>query len=242
MEITPKIFVGTMYCREGDFIDCCHAINKQTSVIITHHIIKDMPEKEAHNELWSAWRAAKQDHDMFVKIDADTVLTNNEILSEFWNVMQNNVRVTGIQAPLLDYFTDGYINGLNCFSPKVVFQDTTDGLFCDRRVDINHDMIIKATDVPQSLKPAGYHCYKATSEQAFHFGLHRALKNQHDIMSLVREAWTRNKDRIRGMALIGSSIITQFREGGFNYVDEQFQTAFNTSTNNYDELITKFEQ
>lgn len=238
----PKIFVGTMYCQEGDFIDCRRAIDKQTSVIITHHVIKDMPEKEAHNALWSAWRAAKQDHDMFVKIDADTVLTNDRILSEFWQVMQNNQKVTGIQAPLLDYFTDGYINGLNCFSPRVVFQDTTHDLFCDRQVDVNHEIIIKAADVPQTLKPAGYHCHRATDEQAFHFGLHRALKKQDDILALVNTAWIRNKkDRIRGMALLGASMSAQFYDGGFNYTDEKLHQMCESTIKNYDKLIIKIQ-
>jgi hypothetical protein len=237
--VIPKVFVGTMYSGEGDFIDCCCAIEKQVGVTVTHHIIKDKPEKEAHNALWSAWRNAKQEHDMFVKVDADTVLINNAILFEFWNVMQNNSRVTGIQAPLLDYFTDSYINGLNCFSPKVVFQDTTDELFCDRRVDVNHDIIIKSVDVPQSLKPAGYHCHKATPEQAFHFGLHRALKNQHEVMSLVRAAWIKNKDKVRGMALLGASMTTQFRDSGFNYTDEKLHLTCQSTIKHYDELIQR---
>lgn len=232
----PRIFVGTMYCGEGDFANCYREINKQTGVIVTHHIIKDMPEKEAHNALWSAWRSAKQDHDMFVKVDADTVLTNDKILFEFWQVMQNNQRVTGIQAPLLDYFTDGYINGLNCFGPNVVFQDTTSDLFCDRRVDVNHDIIIKARDVPQSLKPAGYHCFHATEKQAFHFGLHRALKNQTDIIDLLKTAWLRNNDRIRGIALLGVSMSSQFRDGDFNYTDERFNMAYDVTIKNYESL------
>ena len=179
----PNVFIGTMFTGEGDYDDACLAISNQQNVKIHHVVIKNLPEKEAHNALWSAWREAKNDFDMFVKVDADTILSHQNVIFELWTMMFKNTRITGIQAPLYDHFTDGEINGLNCFSPKVTFRDTADSLFCDRNVDVDHDIVIKASDVPLSLKPAGIHCSKAHHLQAFHFGVHRMLKNQHGIIA-----------------------------------------------------------
>lgn len=233
--MTARVFVGTMYCGEGDFNRCCTAIQSQKGVTVEHSVVSGLSEKEAHNELWRRWRAVQHTFDMFVKVDADTVLAHDEVLLEFWTLMQSNERITGIQAPLLDYFTDNYINGLNCFSPKVVFRETTDHLYCDR-VDTNHDVVVKSQDVPQKLRPAGYHCYNPTTQQAFHFGLHRALKNQTQVLKLVNEAWRRKGDDLRAWALLGAQCAGTFSNGEFNYTDERFSAAYESVRHKFDEL------
>ncbi len=234
----PKIFVGTMYCGEGDYDKCCQSIDNQKNVSVIHSRINNMPEKQAHNLLWDSWRQVKDNEfDMFVKVDADTVLAHDEVLSELWKLMSSNPRITGIQAPLLDYFTDNYINGLNCFSPKVTFKDSTDELFCDRRVDVDHDIVICSNDVPQQLRPAGYHCYHPTDVQSFHFGLHRALKCQIQVIDLVKQAWKRHGDKRRALALLGASCANTFNSGGFNYDDERFKLAFDGVINKYEQLV-----
>lgn len=226
----PQVFVGTMYCGEGDYDECTTSILSQRGVTVHHVVIVNLPEKEAHNRLWQSWRGVqKTGFDMFVKVDADTVLAHDEVLLEFWHVMKANPRVTGIQAPLQDYFTDGYINGLNCFSPRVTFRDTADELFCDRQVDVDHDVVVKSDQVPERLRHAGYHCYHATDAQAFHFGLHRALKNQTHVIDLVRQAHRRHGDRQRALALLGVECAPSFNVGGFNYGDERFMLAFNAA-------------
>lgn len=225
-----------MYCGEGDYAECIRALSSQVGVIVQHVVIADLPEKQAHNALWQAWRDQKHGFDMFVKLDADTVLAHDKVLLGFWNVMEANSRVTGIQAPLLDYFTGGYINGLNCFSPRVTFRDTADELFCDRRVDVDHDIVIGSTQVPDVLRPAGYHGYHPTDAQAFHFGLHRALKGQTHVIEQVKQAWKRSGDRAHGLALIGASCAETFRDGSFNYTDDRFKVALKAATSRFDIL------
>lgn len=233
----PRVFIGTMFAGEGDLQACIDSVRMQKNVDVKHHIISNLPEKEAHNKLWQAWRDAKHEQDMFVKLDADTMLAGSVILESFWTLMSSNPRITGIQAPLADFFTDGAINGLNCFHPRVTFNDTSSDLFCDRGIDVDHDIVIKSKDVPPELRPAGYHCYNASDEQAFHFGLHRMLKGQVDVISRVRLAYRRNPERKRGLALIGASMASNFSGGEFNYTDQRFRVAFEASTKNYNELV-----
>lgn len=233
-----KVFVGTMYCGEGDFDECCRAIINQKNVEIQHVVISNQPEKDAHNSLWKSWRAVQSEgFDMFVKVDADTVLAHDEVLSELGAMMTTNPRITGIQAPLLDYFTDGNINGLNCFSPKVTFLDSKDPLFCDRQVDVGHDVTVKADGVVDRLKPAGYHCFRTNDKQSFHFGLHRALKNQIHIINSVKAAWKKNGDRQRALALLGALAAKKFASGSsFNYEDDQFLDEFKLTLEQFDVL------
>lgn len=233
----PLVFVGTMYSGEGDFTSCCRAILTQKGAQIQHYVIANQPEKIAHNLLWAAWRSVQHTgFDMFLKVDADTVLANDEIVSRYWQLMNSNPRITGIQAPLHDYFTDGHINGLNCFSPKVTFNDTVDPLYCDRRVDVDHDLVIGSDLVPSTLRPAGLHCHEANEKQAFHYGFHRALKNQVDVLSRVRAAWHHHgNDRLRGLALLGARASRQ-HPTSFNYDDSAFRQLFQDACEQYDEL------
>ncbi len=239
MNRPARIFVGTMYTQEGEFEGCLKQVQAQKDVIVSHVIIANMREKEAHNALWHAWRHQGPSHDLFVKIDADTVLASTQTLALIWEQFEANPRVTGLQAPLHDYMTDSFINGLNAFSTKVVFNDTQDELYCDRQVDTNHDIVLREKDLPAILKPAGFHCWNSTDRQAFHFGVHRMLKGQTTIIAQVQAAWNRDQDRPRAMALLGAHAAWRFQQTRkFNYGDEEFVSAFDETVARYDELIT----
>src|SRR5579885_446420 len=233
-EPLPRIFVGTMYTQEGEFEGCLKQIRAQKDVVVSHVIIANMKEKEAHNALWHAWRHQGPSHDLFVKVDADTILSSVHTLWMIWEQFKANPRVTGLQAPLHDYMTDSLINGLNAFSTKVVFNDTQDELYCDRKVDTNHDIILREKDLPASLKPAGFHCWNSTDQQAFHFGLHRMLKGQTTTMDQVFNAWVRDRDRTRLFALIGAHMAPRFTASRkFNYTDPEFVAAFEEASSRY---------
>ena len=240
-ERVPKVFVGTMFCGEGDFDECRRAINDQRGVSITHVIIAHRPEKEAHNSLWQAWRDVKADHDIFVKIDADTVLRSPDTLRLISDQF-TDPRVTGLQAPLHDYMTDGHINGLNAFSPRVVFNDTRDDLYCDRAVDTGHDLVLREKLLPLDLIPAGNHCHFASEVQSFHYGVHRMLKGQTVTMDRVFNAWSRHRDRVRLFALVGAHMANRFaNDRRYNYSDPELKAAYEEAVARYDELVKHYE-
>lgn len=237
----PRIFVGTMYTQEGDFLECLRRIQEQEGVIVSHFIVSGLKEKEAHNALWHAWRGQQKTHDLFVKVDADTVLSTPQTLAQIWELFATNPRLTGVQAPLHDYMTDSFINGLNCFSPRVIFNDTQDELYCDRQVDTNHDVTLRDTQLPEHLRPAGLHCHYASPKQAFHYGLHRALKGQHQIIKRVEAAYeSHGRDRIRAFALMGSIVAPKFvQHRHFNYQDPEFIAAFEEAQNKFEEWMQR---
>lgn len=229
----PKVFVGTMYCGEGDFDLSTASISSQVGVEVVRMVISNLPEKEAHNALWSAWRERQSSFDCFLKVDADTVLAHPNVIASYVELLKNP-DITGIQAPLADYFTDDLINGLNCFSPKVTFRDTADDLFCDRHVDVDHNVVIGSHEVPNVLRPAGFHCHHSTDIQAFHFGVHRALKGQAGVIEKVRHAWHKHKDRHRGLVILGAQYAAQFHKNRrFNYNDKELVDAFDRALSTY---------
>lgn len=238
MSEMPRVFVGTMYSGEGDFQHSIDRIRSQLNVVVTHFIVSGLKEKEAHNALWACWRQQRDSQDLFVKVDADTVLASTTTLAEICAVFKHDARVTGLQAPLNDYMTAGFINGLNAFSPRVSFNDTKDELYCDRQVDTGHDIVVRHPQLPSTLTPAGYHCHYSSERQAFHYGLHRMLKGQRDTLSRVTEAWNSNgRDRIRGFAVIGSQMAGRFfTDRRFNYTDPEFRAAFEEAERRYGEF------
>lgn len=228
-----------MFCGEGDFEQSSRAVHQQQGVSITHHIVEGLNEKDAHNSLWTAWREARGNHDLFVKVDADTVLRSDTTLLEIWDQFQKNSRVTGMQAPLHDYMTDDLLNGLNVCSSRVVFEETKDKLYCDRVTEVGQDIVLREVDLPLALVPVGFHCHHANERQAFHFGVHRALKNQHDVLNKVHHAWMNYDDRVRAFALIGARMASSFTTHRFNYCDDEFNAAFAATAANFDTLVAQ---
>ncbi len=219
----PRIFVGTLACGEAEFEECCRAIRDQQQVTLTHHVISDQPEFEAHNQLWEAWADAKANYDLMVKVDADTVLSRATALAEIHTLFADPA-VTGAQILLHDYFTDRLIAGLNAFSPAVTFRQSSSRLFADH-ADSNHNVVLKGKTVAH-LAPIGRHCTYPHPRQAFHYGLHRTLKKQHDVIKQCASVWLAKRDEPRSWALVGAMAAGWRLKNHFDYGDNRFEAAF----------------
>lgn len=237
----PRVFFGTLYSNESEFEACKSTIQNQKNLeSIYHHVIEGMKEKDAHNALWNSWESKKTNFDLFVKVDADTIIIDDEAISRVWKLFEENKRVTGVQLRLLDYFTDNLISGLNFFTPAVIFNISPD-LYCDR-VDTNHDVVLKG-DFVKHLEPIGYHCKNPSLVQSFHYGLHRMLKNQRDT---IRKVFLASREEPRKFALLGAAYALQHKTKFLNgdnssYKSQIFIESFfsikNMSENEKDRLI-----
>ena len=223
MHDLPRIFVGTLTCGESEFDSCCAAIFAQTGVSVTHHVIRNQPEFEAHNMLWAAWNDNKTTHELFVKIDADTVLNRDTALFEISNLFKNP-HVTGAQIPIHDYFTDDLINGLNAFSPRVIFKNAKHKLFADH-ADRGHEIVLKRDDVAH-LAPIAWHGQNPSPRQSFHFGFHRKLKGQTEVLRKTANAWLKYGDTSREWALAGAANAKWWMIGQTHYNSRAFQKNF----------------
>ena len=219
----PRIFVGTLSCGEAEFEEVCGAIALQEDVRVTHHIIENQPEFLAHNMLWQAWQEKRETHDLFVKVDADTILNRKTALAEIYALF-SRPDVTGAQILLHDYFTDGLIAGLNAFSPKVRFRASRSRLFADH-ADYGHQIVLKG-EIVAHLAPIGWHCKKPHPYQAFHYGFHRALKKQQDVLVRLALAWRASPEAGRAWALAGAATAKWWHRWGADYGNKSLQKAF----------------
>lgn len=219
----PRIFVGTLACGEAEFEACCEAVAAQQGVQVTHHVIENQPEYEAHNALWEAWNRNKASHDLFVKIDADTVLNRDTALKEIADLFRQK-DVTGAQILLLDYYTDDLISGLNAFSPQVQFQKAKSQLFADH-ADTGHKIVLKGEAV-RHMAPIAWHGKDPSSHQSFHFGFRRRLKKQKDILRKTAVAWLKHRDVPRGWALAGAASAKWWMVGYGKYKNKFFENCY----------------
>lgn len=221
----PRIFVGTLECGESEFEECCKSVNSQVNIYSKQIVISNLNEYDAHNALWEAWYREKENFDLFVKLDADTILSRPTALQEIFKLFENP-EVTGAQILLHDYFTDSLIPGLNVFSKTVKFRNSLNKLFADRS-DYNHKKVLKGEEV-RDLAPIGWHCSNPSPRQAFHYGLHRALKKQKTVLEKCANAWLKNRDNSRAWALSGAMVANWTFRNSHNYSDKKFEKAFST--------------
>jgi hypothetical protein len=220
---TPRLFVGTLFCGEAEYDECRAAILSQEGVRVTHHIIENQPEFSAHNILWQAWIENRGAHDLFVKIDADTILNRPTALADIAALFKAP-DVTGAQILLHDYFTDDLIAGLNAFSKSVQFRASRSRLFADH-ADFGHQTVLKGESV-EPLAPIGWHCRHPHPYQAFHYGFHRALKRQTDMLAKCARIWREKPENGRAWALAGAASAHWWHRRSMDYGNSALQALF----------------
>jgi len=219
----PRIFVGTMYSGENELAESIESIHSQVGVDVTHYVVRDKREIEAHKDLYSTWNSVKQNYDMFVQVDADTVILHSTIFEIAFNLLQIEIKegYTSLQFPLEDYITNQKIMGLNFYSPLVIFNVPQDEVYCDRSTTNNKTFL--------SGDRAGYHSPNPTYRQAFHFGLHRGLKGQRSrYENYIKYAYSHiQKDDRRIMTLLGFDASDNFKgHKRTSYTDDEFGEAY----------------
>lgn len=220
-----KVFVSTMYSGEGEFQDCISSIQKQKHVQIEHHIIYRQNEFEAHKNQIKTWQIIQDRFDVFIKVDADTVITNELAFASVYEEMIHN-RASAAQIRLHDFFTDSLISGLNFYTKESIFSEPDNKIFCDRSV-IHKKLLHSDNGYFKNFTPIGLHAFNPTPIQAFHYGVHRGIKNRTSEYFLVKAAHEKFYTSERYLALKGFEKSSLFKTNNeFNYTDEFFNKIF----------------
>jgi hypothetical protein len=235
-----RVFVGTLENGEAEFNACKNALAAQKNVEIHHHVISGQAEKIAHQNLVEMWMQHRSEFDFFLKLDADTVLIQENSICDMANLM-NSMQATGMQVKLLDYFSQQSIAGLNMFTPEVSFHTRVSRLRPDNS-DYGHKKVLRGIDV-KHLEPIGYHGLYPNSRQAFFYGFHRFLKGQYSLLESVYEQWCAQKDDARKWALVGASEAKRKFWGKVFYSSQYVDRSFRRIGSNVsDEYVTEFAE
>lgn len=209
--LSMRVFVGVLYSGENEYQECLHSIEGQTYSEFDLYKFEFLPKLEAHRSLYHSFLDKKDRYDLLIKIDADMVLTRPELFQQIVNkfVLNPGMEVLGIA--IWDFFSGGYINGLNSYRNTVSWELDPG--------NVNADVVIVDAEryvFDQSeLAPAAWHCKNPSKLQAFHFGVHRGVKifapkHSTSHWHLLQKTWQNflKTDDVRiGLAILGAELV-----------------------------------
>lgn len=225
-----RILIGIMYCIENEFSDCIKAIKSQTHTDYEYFIIKNLTNKLAHETLYKTFMQRATGFDLFIKIDADMVLNRNTVFDEIVKVFQQNANLQLLKTQLHDFFTDNLIGSLNIFRSNVKWLTESDAIFPDR-----FEQAIVWSDDVFGLSPVADHCPNPSDFQAFHFGVHKAVKvmqlgkknknygascEHWNNIEQTKENYSNKNDKRLAFAVLGAEIAFKKR---FSYKEVDFE-------------------
>ncbi len=213
-----RILVGTLASGENELDACRGALERQTHRDWEHVVLANLGKKAAIAALWRTFEARAGQFDLFVKLDADMVLADDRFFARCVERFAGSPELDELQVAVHDFFCDEPIMGLHVFRSTVRWPENDERLFTD------------ATPVPRErrqddwseLAPAARHCPDPSPMQAFHFGVHRALKvlqpdrrrsnrgqlrNHWRTLERTRAAARSSGDRRRALAVLGAEMV-----------------------------------
>ena len=213
-----RIYVGTLYTIENEFEACKASIRRQTHPNFKHFVFSGLGNVEAHAALYEDFLRKQDEFDLLVKVDADMVLADDHLFEAIEAIFLNK-DLSILTISVHDWFSDRLISGLNIYrKDAIVWTGQEGGVFVDN-VKIRKG---RADYDRKRLAPAAYHCPDPSPFQAFHFGLHKAMKvvQPHDAARVhwrMREHWEniakteahfeKTGDRRLALAVLASELV-----------------------------------
>lgn len=126
-----KVLVVTLFSGENEIDECCNSVMNQKNVDITHKIIKNLPNQEAHQKLYKLFNEIGKDFDYLAKLDADMAFSGPYALTNIISNFKNNIDI--VSATVHDGITNTDMQSFNVFSKNCHFHyETNHPLFADR--------------------------------------------------------------------------------------------------------------
>jgi len=206
-----RILVGTMRSMEREFDDCVKAVAEQKGVQLEHFVIENKSHQEAHEILYRTFMQNSNRFDIFVKVDADMVLTRDDLFFQIGQRFTTNPEMDCLTIGIQDFFTNRLISGLHSWRRTVRWGER-DPVYPDNSSVPNKRHIYDYHD----LAPAAFHCPNPSDIQAFRYGVTRALKFvvgwyrgwwNEETLGFVRDTWLhfyRQRDRRLALACLGA--------------------------------------
>ena len=167
-----KVLVLILYSGEQELKQSLEMLRKQTYQNWEYKIFSHLQNREAHDRLYEYIMSHGEQYDIFIKLDADMVLINDEAIQAIINCFLENPNTDQLNFSVHDVMSNSRIMGLLTFSKNVRWEKSKEILFVD------HAPIIPGARflVWGAPAPLALHCPNPHPFQAFHFGAHRMLK------------------------------------------------------------------
>jgi hypothetical protein len=167
-----RIVVGTLHSGENEFAECCAALAEQSLQPVDHFVISNLPKREAHAKLHREFEARANDCDLFIKLDADMVIIDNNLFAGIAKRFSTDPELDHLKIALKDFFSNRLIGALNCYRSSCRWANIHDAFQTDAAPVNRRKREVDWT----TLAPAALHCKNPSGFQSFHYGLQKGLK------------------------------------------------------------------
>lgn len=169
---TPRLLILTLYSGENEFAQCIEAIQNQTYTNWKHEVFRFLPNLEAHQALYNKIMDSREDFNLFLKIDADMVLSKKDALTDIVQCFKREPDLDHAVFSVRDWYSQTNIMGLHAYTNRVSWPAINEKLFVDPDPQIKGYKKLFWNEPA----PVADHSPNPTLEDAFLFGLHKALK------------------------------------------------------------------
>jgi hypothetical protein len=167
-----RVLIGMLRTDEQEYHASVAMLEAQTYQRWDRVEIRNQPNRQAHEALYSLFMARASDFDLFVKLDADMVFRRRDSLESLVKYMEAHPDVDHAQFVVSDWLSGQLIEGLNVFTPRVRWTFGSEELFTDTTPAV----MGRAVTVWSAPAPFVDHAPDPSLHQAFSTGIHRALK------------------------------------------------------------------
>lgn len=222
-----RVLVLTLYSGEKQLDDCNSALKNQTFLNWQQQIFRFLPNVEAHRCLYQEIMRRDGEFDLFVKLDADMVLSRVSALEEMVGRFVKEPGLDHAVFPVRDWYSGCDIMGVNMFTRRARWSAAEDRLFVD-----SSPAVPGTRRVFSGEEPVAAHAPEPTLEEALLFGRHRALKIvqrgrwfknvqqaafQLGLLGSVWDLFLASEDLRRGAALWGAEQVFSNAERELNF-------------------------
>ena len=185
-----KVMVGTLHGYENEFERCKASVARQSHPNLEHVVLSGLSKKDSVSTLME--RFLDSDADILVKVDADMVLLETDLVSRVVEVFAMAPDLQLLQMAVMDFFSGQAMQGINAYRRSIDWRtERQDRLFTDKTfVDKSQRLVAWAPFLQSAI-----HSPDPSTLQAFHFGVHRGLK----VLQPLSEEF--NTDRAEEQAL-----------------------------------------
>jgi len=249
MRERPKVLVLTLFSGEREFGRCRSSLQQQEYPSWEQRVFEHLPNAEAHAQLYQTIMTESENFGLFLKLDADMVLADAEVLGDLVRVFEERRELDHLVVAVTDWITDSLIIGAHLFSNRVRWMRHGETLYVDPDPVFPGNKLV----VEKPSRDVIYHAGDPAPLQAFHFGAHRALQAsqvyrklrdarphnaliQWQYLERVWRHYEQSRDRRLGLAMLAADLVfrKELPPTANEYSDPALIAAFE-STNHLDD-------
>ena len=202
---------------EKEIEECKKSVQSQTYGNITHEVFSYLPNKEAHDTLYSRFMELQGEFDYFIKLDADMVFKRVDVVERIVNYLEDNRQIDQLSLSVYDFYTDKPIPAIHIFSKNCEWKLTSENLFVDNNPQVKYERkfiwykSVFESPVLHSFNPYlrhayiyGYHKAKKAFQRGEHkFDANMSIYHWHNINEIITN-YHKTNSHVLGLAGIGA--------------------------------------